>query len=241
MPLRLVFNPIGDLLAATRACEADVFRQTYGNTEAEFAAEYGPYEDATIFMALVDESGKVVAACRIIRPGQAGLKALNDAAKDPWNVDGLRSARAARIDPAHTWEIATICIRPDAGAGRVLAAAALYHAIARAARVNGIRSLVMIMDERARHLLSATGVMTRPLPGTHAAPYLGSPASTPVYGHFAEMADLQRRTNPEAHRLIDLGVGLDGISVPAAETFRLRDAGESEVAFVADRILEVSR
>ena len=83
--------------------------------------------------------------------------------------------------------------------------------------------------------------MTRPLPGTHAAPYLGSPASTPVYGHFAEMADLQRRTNPEAHRLIDLGVGLDGISVPAAETFRLRDAGESEVAFVADRILEVSR
>jgi hypothetical protein len=161
---------------------------------------------------------------------------LNDIALAPWSVDGLRSARAAHVDPARTWEVATICIRPDAGANRLFAAAALYHAIARAARVNGIRSIVMIMDDRARQLLTATGVTTRPLPGTRPAAYLGSPASTPVYGHLAEMADLQRRLNPDAHRLIDLGVGLDGVTVPPPEAFRLTDRDEA-----TGRVLASSR
>ncbi len=205
--------------------------RTYGNTEAQFELEYGAYEDATVFMALVDEIGDVVAACRIITPSDAGLKTLNDAARSPWHVDGNRAARAARIDTSRTWDVATICIRPDAGANRMFAAAALYHGIFQAARANGIRSIVMIMDERARQLLTATGVTTTALPGTHPGPYLGSSASTPVYGHFAQMADLQRRLNPDAHRLIGQGIGLDGVTVPALESFLLPERRESASSF----------
>ncbi|HZC52576.1 MAG TPA: hypothetical protein VE441_08775, partial [Mycobacterium sp.] len=63
--------------------------------------------------------------------------------------------------------------------------------------------------------------MTRSLPGTHTEPYLGSAASMPVYGHLAEMSDTQRRLNPDAYRLINLGVGPDGVAMPARETLRL--------------------
>ena len=222
-PLRLVFDPSGAELAAARACEAEIFFRTYGNTAAQLQLEYGPYEDASVFMALVKRDGGVVAACRLITPSPAGLKTLNDAGRPPWLVDGLRSARAARIDPARTWDVATIGVRADAGAGRLFAAAALYHGIDLAARVNRIQTIVMIMDERARRLLSATGVVTQPLPGTRAAPYLGSAASTPLYGHLAQMADVQRRVNPEAHRLIGQGAGLDGVSVPEPAAFLLAD------------------
>jgi hypothetical protein len=221
-PLRLVFDPSGELLEAARACEADVFLSTFGNSLAELHAEYGPYEDASVFMALADPDDNVMAVCRVITPSDAGLKTLNDAGRAPWLIDGVRAARAAGVDPASTWDIATIGVRSDAPANmRMFAAATLYHGIAVAATLNGIRSLVMIMDERARRLLSATGVMTHRLPGANAEPYLGSPASTPVFGHVAQMIDGQRHTNPDAHRLISLGVGLDGVTVPELEAFRL--------------------
>ena len=219
-PLRLIFDPIGELLDATRACEAEVFLERYGNTAEQFQVEYGPYEDSTVFMAL-EARGRVVAACRIILPSAAGLKSLNDAAGPPWQIDSHRAAGAARIDLQRTWDVATICIRRDAGPHRHFAAAALYYGISQAARINGMQTLVMILDERARQLLTACGLVTRALPGTHPAPYLGSPASTPVYGHLAEMADVQRRLNPDAYRLIGQGVGLDGVALPAPEMFLL--------------------
>lgn len=218
--LRLVFDPVGEVLAATRACETDVFARAYGNSEVEFAVEYGPYEDSTVFLALVHESGDVVAACRLITPGPAGLKSLNDVDRPPWNVDGGRAARAAGIDPSCTWDVATIGVNPAGGTSRMFAAAALYHGIIVAAQVNQVRSIVMIMDERARRLLTIVGVMTQAIPGTRAAPYLGSAASTPIYLHFAQMLDTQRRINPEGYRLIGQGIGLDGVTVPGPVAFR---------------------
>jgi hypothetical protein len=221
-PLELVFDPDGDTLEAARACEAEVFLRAYGNTVEDLDLEYGPYEDTSVFMALTANDGGVVAACRLITPGEAGLKTINDTGRAPWGVDGTRSARAARIDLSRTWDVATIGVRADAGHSRIFAAAALYHGIAVAAQVNRIQTVVMIMDERARRLLTALGVVTQPLPGTHTAPYLGSPASTPLYGNLVQMTDLQRRVNPEAHRLIGQGIGLDGVSVPEPAAFRLR-------------------
>jgi hypothetical protein len=41
-----------------RACEADVVLRTYGLPEQEFAVDYGPYQDATVFLALVDTSSR---------------------------------------------------------------------------------------------------------------------------------------------------------------------------------------
>jgi hypothetical protein len=221
-PLRLVFDPTGDLLEAARECEADIFLRTFGNTREHLQAEYSRYEDASVFIVLADPDDKVVGVCRLIMPSEAGFKSLNDLAESPWNVDGERAARAAGVDLARTWDFATIGVRSGTDRSvRMFAAIALYHGVLTAGRVNGIESVVMIMDDRALALITAGGITTHRLPGTKAEPYLGSPASTPVYGNFAEMIDTARRTNPEAYRLLVLGVGLDGVTVPEQEAFRL--------------------
>ncbi|MBV9594262.1 MAG: hypothetical protein JO147_10795 [Actinobacteria bacterium] len=219
----LVVDPEGTELAAARECEAEVFLDTYGNTHEQLLSEYGPYDSSSVFIAVLDDTGRAVGAVRLITPNDVGLKSIDDVGRPPWNQDGPRSARAAGLDLGHTWDVATIAVRRGAGAARGLAAAALYHGIWASARANVVRSIVMIMDERARRLLSASGIHTQRLPGTAPGYYLGSESSTPLYGHLAEMAVAQRRLNPEAARLIADGRGLEGIRLPGPGGFLLRD------------------
>jgi hypothetical protein len=216
----LHFDPVGEILDAARACEADVFLAEYGNTRAQWTEEYGPYDDASTFLAITDRTGRAVAMMRLIMPSVIGLKSLHDTARRPWSVDGLRAARAAGMTIAETWDVATLAIRPDVRP-RGLLSAALYHGLFRATRANGARWIVMIMDVRARRLLNAACIETQSLPGTRPGPYLGSSSSVPLWGDMTLMADRQRQVNPDAHRLINLGIGLDGITVPPAAQFVL--------------------
>lgn len=234
-PLRFVLDPAGAELDAALACEAEVFSTTYGNTAEEFEEEYGPYEDHTGFMTVLDETGTALATTRFIAPGPAGLKTLNDVAREPWHADGARSARAAGIDPARTWDIATISVRraPNRNA---LCAAALYHGIAAAGRANGVESVVMIMDARARRLLSASGLHPQVLPGTGEGSYLGSERSTPLWANLGRVFDQQRRTDPDAYRLIHHAIGLDGIALPSDWTWRPRTAAPQTARAAAERV-----
>jgi hypothetical protein len=218
-PLRFVFDPTGEEAAAARRCEADVFLEAYGNTPEEFEVEYGPYEDSTGFMTVLQEDGEAVAAMRFIAPGPAGLKTLNDVGRPPWEVDGLRSARAAGVDPLRTWDVATIAVRRGAGRGG-LCASALYHGIITAANANDIDFLVMIMDSHARELLTSLGLHTQALPGTKTGEYLGSASSTPLWAHLNRGIEQQRHDSPDAYRLIYHGIGLDGIAMPTDWAWR---------------------
>jgi hypothetical protein len=211
----LHFAPGGEVLDAAKACEHDVFFAEYGNTQSQWDEEYGPYEQSSIFLAVTGEDGDAVAAMRLILPGPVGLKSLIDTSRPPWFVDGERAARAAGLALERTWDVATIGIRKGTAAQGQLSAA-LYHGVYRAVLANNARWIVMILDERARRLLNAVGVYTHPLPGTRPGPYLGSQASTPLWGDLVRMADRQRRADPDAYRLINLGVGLEEISLPVS-------------------------
>lgn len=224
MSLRFVFDPAGSELQAALACEAHIFLETYGNTVEEFEQEYGPYAEATGFMTILDSGGEAQATTRFIAPGPAGLKTINDVSRAPWGIDGLRSARAAGLDLERTWDIATIAVRRTASSGG-LCAAALYHGIIAAAGANGVDTVVMIMDARARRLLSSAGLMTQVLPGTSEGEYLGSPRSTPLWADLRRMFEIQRLENPDAYRLIYQGIGLTGITLPEDWTWRRRGAG----------------
>lgn len=212
-PLRFVFDPVGDELAAALRCESQVFLEAYGNTPEEFDVEYGPYESATGYMTVLQDDGEAVATARFIAPGPAGLKTLNDVSRPPWQVDGLRSARAGGVDPSRTWDVATIAVRKGSGRGG-LCAAALYHGIVTAAFANEIEYIVMIMDSHARQLLTGLGMQTQALPGTKTGEYLGSASSTPLWANLHRMFELQRQQSPDAYRLIYQGIGLDGIALP---------------------------
>jgi len=220
---RMHFDVRGRLLDSARDCEADVFLHWYGNTREEIVTEYGPYEDASVFLVVADEDDRVLGAVRMLAPGGSrGLKTLADLGGAPWGVDGTRSATAAGIDLSTTWEIATLGVRSDAGPHGLQLSLALYHGLISVCRANGMTSFVAVLDERVRRLLASVGLLTRPLPGATTAPYLGSAASTPVYAHCAPVLDNQRREFPDAYRLVTLGVGLDGIIIPPPEAFRLQ-------------------
>ncbi|QTE30173.1 hypothetical protein [Pengzhenrongella sicca] len=213
----------GELLESARDCEADVFLRTFGNSRAQLDDEYGAYEDSTVFLALADAGGDVVATVRLLMPGgHAGLKTLVDVGNPPWSADGTRSAAAVGLDPLWTCEVATLGVRRSSSANGTRLSLALYHGLFAIARVNRMASFVAILDERVRRLLGSAGILTRSLPGTRTAPYLGSPASTPVYAHITPLLENQRRQFPEAHRLVTLGIGLDGVAIPPSESFLLR-------------------
>lgn len=217
--LNLHFDVRGDLLNAARECEEDVFLQAFGNTRDQLDEEYGPYNDQSVFMVVADDSGEVFGSCRLITPGAAGLKTLNDISREPWGIDGLRSARAGNVEVDRTWDLATVGVRSDYRQGGLMVAMALYHGIMKSTRVNEVKTAVSILDQHAYRILTSSGFILNPLPGTGPAEYLGSPKSTPVFGHWSDIADAQRRLNPEAYRLLTQGIGLDGISVPADAEF----------------------
>jgi len=219
--LELVFDPAGDLLDATRDCEADIFLQSFGNTRQQLAEEYGPYEQDSVFVSLVDGAGDVVACGRLLTGLHTALKTIDDLRRPPWRIDGARSAGAAGLDLTRTWDLATMGVRPGVAHGRTRLACALYHGGISALRVNEAAAMVAIVDDRVRRLLQSIGLNARAIPGAATAPYLGSDASTPVYAHLAAAFDRQRRDSPDAHRLVTLGIGLDGVRVPAREQFRL--------------------
>lgn len=220
---RLVFDPTGDLLAAARQCEADVFLDRYGNTAEQLADEYGPYEPQSVFLALVTRDDDVAAAVRFIMPGPAGLKTIVDMGGEPWHVDGDASMSVAGLHPMRTWDIATLSARSNRADG-VNHVASLYHGIALATRANDINTTVAILDIRMRRLLDSVGLRFQTLPGAKVRPYLGSPASVPVFADIAAMLDNQRRMDPMSHHLFVHGAGLDGVRVPGMDEFTVTRA-----------------
>ncbi|MCU1656427.1 MAG: hypothetical protein JWO57_1083 [Pseudonocardiales bacterium] len=215
----LVFQPTGLLRQAAFMCEARVFDETYGVALPEHIVEFAPYEDASAFIAVVDDRHDVVAAMRLITPSPVGLKTIHESCGEPWHLDGPRAARAVGMDMTTTWDIATLGVPRGIGRHRFAVTAALYHGLVIVARENNVRSIVMNVDERVRTVLNMTGLVTNALPGAKPGPFCGSPASTPVYAHCAQMLDTQRRINPDGYRLIAQGIGLDAVSVPSAANF----------------------
>lgn len=220
-PLRLVFNPTGGLDEAARDCEADVFRHWYGNTREQLVDEYAPYERDSVFLAVADEHDDVLACGRFLTGATAELKTIVDVQRPPWTVDAPRAAAAVGVDLTRTWDLATMGVRRGIRQGATRLASALYHGFTTAVRVNRVGAMIAILDEHVHRVVASAGVHLQALPGTRPEPYLGSPASRPVYARTAPYLDYQRRHRPEAHRLLTLGVGLDGVQVPERAHFRL--------------------
>lgn len=220
----LHFDPIGDVLAAAKACEAAVFLEAYGNTAQQWRDEYERYDPASVFLTVMEPLGDAVATCRLIVPNARGLKSLIDTEAAPWFIDANRSAGQVGMSPAGTWDVATVAARRGTAGAGVLSAA-LYHGIVAATRANGLRWVVMILDARARRLLSMLSLEGQVLPGTRAAPYLGSSASIPIWADVPLLMREQRRLNPDAHAMIDRGIGLETIELPTQADFKIRPRG----------------
>jgi hypothetical protein len=228
--MRLVFDAQGDAAAAARQCEADVFLDRFGNTADQLAAEYGPYDAASVFLAVLDDDGVAHGAARLVRPGPAGLKTINDLAGDPWRVDPVLAVRRAGIDPAATWEGATFAVRRGVRRRGYDALEALLHGFTVGSLVNGFRTVTAVVDEQVLRMIGSMGLFFHPFPGTAPGPYLGSPNSSALYAHVDEILAAQRRVAPHKWRAITTGEGIAGITVPPPESMRLPPLDEAGIA-----------
>jgi hypothetical protein len=213
-------------LAATcaedvRRCEQEVLAHWYADTRELLDASYGPYEEQTGFLSVTRDDGMVVGACRIIGPGPHGMKTLADIAEPPWTVDAAGAAAAAGIDPGRCWDVATVAVRRELGAGGRVVAAALYYGIIRGTQVNHCPWLVAVIDRRARSLLAMLGLVLHAIPGTGPELYMGSTACAPVYCHIPDLVRNQQSSNPEGYRLVTAGRGLTEVLLPPDADLRL--------------------
>lgn len=220
---RLLVDPRGDALEAAKVCEADVFDARYGDGRQVLDDWFATHEHASVFVSLVDDDDRAVGCGRVILPGPAGLKA-EESLVDDWGVDPAETFAAVGLDPATTWEVASISVRPRTAGEGVSWTAAVLHGLLELTRENGARAVVAVLDEGARSLLARLGIDFHALPGCAPRPYCGSPASTPVYVVLDAMKADQRRRMPEAHRLVTLGQGLLDVDVPPAHEFLLSPA-----------------
>ncbi len=218
---RLVFELAQDVDPEVTRCELDVLGHWYGDTAELIDTAYGRYRQQTAFLAVRSADGQVAGMCRLILPGPLPLKTLADIGGPPWSVDPGRSLAAAGIDPARTWDLATLAVRRERGAARRVIAPALYHGLIQAVVANGAEWVIAIADRHVRSLLSMLGLEQYALPGTAAAPYMGSEACCPAYTHIPSMIERQRTTNPDAYRLITLGHGLHDVALPARQDLLL--------------------
>ncbi|WP_426565379.1 hypothetical protein ACPPVT_03150 [Angustibacter sp. McL0619] len=188
-----------------------MFSRHYGNTRRDLADAYGRYEHGCEFGAVLLGDGTAVAAVRLLRPSQRGLKSLRDAAGQPWCLPVARTRLAAGLAAEHTWDVATFGVDSDTvGPGRRITIA-LMSVMFGAFRDNGVTSFVAILDTRARRSLAGLGLRMHDLPGALAAPYLGSPASVPVYRHVAELHAEHADRFTEVHAQAFHGTRIPGL------------------------------
>ncbi len=220
--LRLVFDPVGPDRDAAVDCEADVFFDRYGESREMLTEFFQPHEAATTWLAVVDAEGTAVASARLVLPSAAPLNWDLCVSGAPWHLDPSEALAACGVDRSSTWDVATISVRRRSRGEGALWTAALCHGLFEVSRENEVSATVAVLNEPARQRLDSMGIIYSTVPGAATHPFLGSPASTPVFADMAALVANQRRHFPEAHRLVTLGKGLDGVHVPPAAELRLR-------------------
>jgi hypothetical protein len=213
-----------------RHVERVVFMETFGNTPALLNKEYGPYDEASIFLCVVDHLRLVPAgSMRIVLRSEAGFKTLDDA-PPVWGepVSAMAARTGFELDLARTWDIATLAVAPEyRGKATVgLVSMGLYQALAMATTRCGIEWLLAILDVPVFRMIRWKLRMPMAgFKGVTAHPYLGSPASMPVWCNVGDTDRRLEESDPDLHALYFRGVGLE----PALKPLDLRSTIGLEV------------
>jgi hypothetical protein len=206
-----------------RHVERVVFMETFGNTPELLHKEYAPYDGASIFLCVVDHLRLVPAGTmRIVLPSEAGFKTLDDTAP-VWGepVSAMATRTGIEIELATTWDIATLAVAAEyrGKATMGLVSMGLYQALAMATTRCGVAWLLAILDVPVFRMIRWKLRMPMAgFKGVTAQPYLGSPASMPVWCNVEATARRLEASDPDLHALYFHGVGLE----PALRPLDLR-------------------
>lgn len=179
--MRITIRPI-DHATSEADLEARVFQACFGNSARQLRDLYQPYSKHSLFLGCWTEAGRLAAAMRITMGSGGALRTLDDLQGSPWLLDPRVVLAGAAIDPGSTCDIATICVEPWAARSRGgIAIDCLCLGLFVLSARSAVRTWTAMLDDRVLSLLRMSGIDFELLPGAWSAPYLGSPATSPVY------------------------------------------------------------
>lgn len=209
-----IFNP--DELGAElgRYLEREVFLEAFGNTEDQLAEEYGPYEQSSLFLVVVDHLRRLPAGViRVVKYSPAGHKSLNDL-EPVWGEPAGELMRRTGLEfgPERIWDVATLAVPPEyrAKATGGLVSMGLYQTLTMAARASGVDLLVAILDTPVFRMLRwKMRMIFAGYKGVEPKSYLGSLASIPAWCDLIYSDRHLAAVDPDLHGILYKGVGLE--------------------------------
>jgi hypothetical protein len=183
----VVAGPQHPLAGVARTVERQIFEEAFGNDAAVMAAEYGPYEDRSLFFVVLDRHRRTPAgAGRVIEGTGEELKTVDDA---PAHIGGDAAGIMAAHDMAgeKAWDFATVAVLPGYRGGRsaLTVSSLLYRTFLVTGARAGVRHVVTMLDRRAYRNMRLLGVRLTPLAGSAPFAYLGSKENRALYVEFA--------------------------------------------------------
>jgi len=206
-----------------REIEREVFDEFFSNSPKLLDDEYGPYDDSSTFLCVIDHAEQRPAGMiRIIRPGPAGLKSVHDIERQSGRAfTDLVGPTGANVDLTAWWDIATLGVARDyrGAATSGLVAMALYQALNMLADREGVEWAVAILDVVVLDLINTAWMRPfQPVPGTFPARYLDSPASQPAFCDAAAYKAKLALFDQPTHEILFEGRGLETmVSTPEWE------------------------
>ena len=197
-----------------RHLERAVFLEAFGNTSDLLSSEYGPYEQSSLFICVVDHIRRVPAGMmRVLTPSPAGFKSLIDI-EEVWGepIERVLGRTGLDMDPVRTWDIATLAVSPDyrGTAAQGLVTMGLYQTLTLAAFRHGIGWFVAILDLPVLRLLRLKlRMIFSEFEGLTPLPYLGSLQSVPSWCDVAAAANHLEMVDADLHDVLVCGVGLE--------------------------------
>lgn len=198
-----------------RRVEQAVFAEVFGNSPALLDAEYGPFEDASLYFLLVDHRRRAAAgAVRVILPGPAGCKTAIDLATK-WGQPSVVASHGIDLDDA--WDVATLAVAADyrKRSTQGLVSMALYQALCTTAAHSGVHWFLATLDLVVLDLIQTE--LKEPMStfdGVAPQRYLDSPLSLPVWSDQMAWAQRLSRQDPDLFELLIRGHGLEAAVTP---------------------------
>ena len=220
-----------------RHVENAVFAEWFGNSSELIEAEYGPYEESTYFITVIDHLRHLPAGMiRVTVPSERGLKTLADIEhvwQQPLEPTLARSGLA--WDRSIVWDVATMAVHADyrGKATDGMISLAMYQAVVRSFRTGGARWFVCVLDMHVAQLMQdLTSQPFWTFDGVEPIEYLDSPASNAFWCDFDEYGPRLRAVDPFMYGVLFDGVGIESV---------VREASYDVAAEMADRPRAIPR
>ncbi|HXX91498.1 MAG TPA: hypothetical protein VEI83_14865 [Acidimicrobiales bacterium] len=214
-----LFGPDDPGADLARRVEEEVFLETFGNTPELLAKEYGQYEPSSIFLCVVDHLRELpVGAMRIVVPSAAGFKTFDDIGP-VWHddVEAMFERTGVALVPGRIWDVATMAVASEYRGKAVigLATLGLYQGLVQTARRCGIEYFVCILDMPIFRMMQSKLHLTfAGFAGVGPLPYLGSPASLPVWCYLPDVKGRFAAADMNLHHIVFEGTGLEAVVEP---------------------------